>query len=81
MKSKRVPRVEFYELFLIDRVGMSWRLRAPNGQIIMSPHESFTRHGDAVRSFATCAHAMNAQAVLEVTGFAPAESQRLLVGM
>lgn len=53
----------------------------PNNKIIVTPHESFTRHRDAVRSFKTCADAMDARGVFEVAGFAPEESHRLLVGM
>ena len=71
---KRAACIEFYRVtkttWRIDGGssvrGYAWRLRAPNGQIVNTPHESFVSHFNAVRSFRTVANAMDARNVFEV---------------
>lgn len=88
---KRPAKVEFYEArqSLLAEFGLSkydsstaysWRLRAGNRQIILTPHETFLSLNNAVRSFKTVCKAMNAQTVFEVDGEASikARAVRLL---
>lgn len=64
--------VEFYRTHF-DVLGemknldfFSWRLRAKNSQIILSPHESFTSHRNAVDSFKLICNALDARGPWEI---------------
>jgi len=71
---KRAACIEFYRVtkttWRIDGGssvrGYAWRLRAPNGKIVNTPHESFVSHFNAVRSFRTVANAMDARGPWEI---------------
>jgi uncharacterized protein YegP (UPF0339 family) len=61
---KKVPCVEFYATrgFVTDKfIGFGWRLRAKNGQPILSPHETFVSHRNAVDSFKRVCDALDAR--------------------
>ena len=61
--------VEFYRIEFVlggSYVPYAWRLRAKNGQIILSPHESFVSHRNAVESFKRICDALDARGPWEI---------------
>ncbi len=58
-------RVEFYvaahESVTYDAKAFSWRLQASNGQTILTPHEAFDSHRNAIASFKRVCKAMDAR--------------------
>jgi uncharacterized protein YegP (UPF0339 family) len=54
--------VEFYENWpTVKTREYGWRLRAKNGQIICTPHETFQSHRNAVESFKRICNALDAR--------------------
>jgi hypothetical protein len=62
--------VEFYEAEIVGDFGVpnqyGWRLRATNSQIILSPHETFVSHRNAVASFKRICKALDARGPWEI---------------
>ncbi len=56
-------RVEFYVAQHAQVLGTQygWRLQAPNGQIIVTAHETFDSHRNAIESFKRVCRAMDAR--------------------